>query len=108
MATFPPKTPAESEVFAVDFTRILGPFVTILSGTVTATVLEGTDPTPSNIVSGPAAVGQNPVGTAGKVLLQRIATSVEGVRYKLLFRATCSDGTNPEVETDFWSISNFT
>ena len=101
MAVFSPKTSTETEVFTADFTRKLPSGVTLTGGTVAISVLEGSDPSASSRLSGAAYVGQNRQGVAGKVLCQKIAGGVNGVRYLLKFTGAASDGTAPEILGDF-------
>lgn len=101
MPIFSPKTSTETEVFTADFTRKLPQGVTLLSGSVSISVLEGTDGAATSRLSGAAFVGQNRQGVAGKVLCQKIAGGVNGVRYMLKFTGAASDGTAPEILGDF-------
>ncbi len=102
MAIFSPKTPTESELFTADFSRVLGKGVVITSGTVTCSVLTGTDATPSAMISGSAVPTQNEAGEVGKCLSQKITGGILGNRYLLSFKATASDGTSPEIQGDVW------
>lgn len=105
MAIFSPMTPNETETFVMDFTRVLGPGEKIISGTVTATVLEGTDATPQNIVSGGATPVQNLLLAPGKALAQKITLPKIDNHYRLSFRATTDAGNAPELQGDFWCLN---
>jgi hypothetical protein len=59
-----------------DFTNDLASAETISTADVTATVHSGTDASPQNIVSGPAAI-------SGQVVTQLIINGLQGVTYLL-------------------------
>lgn len=85
-----PKKLGETSIYQFDFISALGSNEVISSGVVMAEVFSGTDPSPSSIVSGGAAV----VGTQ---LQQKITGGVLGVIYELLAIATTSLGNTIEI-----------
>lgn len=97
MTTWQPKTPASHEFFTMDFVRQLAPGDSILSATCTAAVLDGTDPTPANILL-------NAVVINGTNVSQEIQAGVLGVRYLLTFTATTLLGEVLPQVGDFWVL----
>lgn len=89
MLRFTPKTDTEELPLAWDLTALMADLPTgqtINSATVTATVKSGTDPSPSSIISGSAAV-------SGATVTQRVIGGVAGVLYTLRLAAvTAPDG----------------
>lgn len=74
---FDPKTVAELKTVQFNFSSQLAVSETITSALVAATVYAGTDPLPSNIVSGGAA-------TSGAIVNQNITDGIVGVTYTLV------------------------
>jgi hypothetical protein len=77
------KDPLELIPVTFDFTPYLG-VATIGTQTVTATVYQGTDATPSAVLSG------SPTESAG-VVTQKMTGGTPGTDYKLACKATLSD-----------------
>lgn len=84
MKVMGPKDPAEVKVLTFDFTKELGT-ATLVSATTTASVTNGEDPTPANLISGEATV-------SGQKAYQKVSGGLHGVIYKLRCTAVDSDG----------------
>lgn len=84
----PGKYVNERVVVTCDFAKRLGLGVALDDGTavVTATVLTGTDPNPSAILSGVPSV-------SGSKVLQFVIGGVNGVTYKLVFQVDTDEAT---------------
>ena len=83
---FPPIIKGGAVNVSIDFTDFLGAGEVVTGGAITCSVVEGTDPSPQDMVSGPAQVASD-----GATLIQLIDTTaagVAGVSYRLLFLAT--------------------
>jgi hypothetical protein len=85
MSQFSYKLTTESELFSFDFNPVLGVGETISTANCTAITLQGTDPTPSTILSG------NPVVSLGKAT-QRVTGGVADNTYRLIMTCTTSAG----------------
>lgn len=83
MADFTPKRVAESEIFSVDYSVLLGTGETITSAVWTNSVKEGTDASPNAMISGPASI-------TGAVVSQKLTAGVAGVYYWPICTATTS------------------
>lgn len=81
----PPKLLGESINVQFDFSSRLGTSETISTKSVVASVLSGTDASPSAIISGAAS-------SSGAVVTQLVIGGVLGVLYKLLATVTTSGG----------------
>jgi len=81
--SFSYKITTESELFSFDFSQVLAPSETISSAACTATVMNGTDSNPSNIIVGTPVI-------ANKIASQRIANGVSEVTYRLQMTITTS------------------
>jgi hypothetical protein len=79
------KITTESEWFTFDFTSVLLTGETVTTATCVATVLTGTDASPSAIVSG------TPV-TVGSKVSQRIIGGLDQVTYRLAMTIVTSGG----------------
>lgn len=79
------KRPTELGPVTFDFSSSLASGETISTQVVAATVYSGTDSNPSAILSGAATV-------SGKVVSQKLTTSVSGVLYQLVCTITTSAG----------------
>lgn len=80
-----PKRVGETEIFAVDYTALLGTGETISSAVWTNSVKEGTDASPGSMITGSAAI-------SGAVVSQKITGGVAGVYYWPICTATTSLG----------------
>lgn len=99
MTTWSPKVPSAKEFFTMDFLRNLAAGDSILSATCTASVLEGTDATPSSILlNAPIINGTN--------VSQEIQAGMLGVRYLLTFTATTLLGETIPLVGDFWVLAS--
>lgn len=80
--TFPDKAPAEIVFLGFDFAADLDTGETI-SGTptITASLVAGTDPTPSAIISGIPSV-------VGALVVQRVGGGIAGASYRLTCQIT--------------------
>jgi hypothetical protein len=85
MSQFSYKLTTESELFSFDFNPILNTGETLSTATCTAITLQGTDLTPSAILSG------SPVISLGKAT-QRVVDGVADNTYRLIMTCTTSDG----------------
>lgn len=101
MATFSPKAPAEVARFTLDFDRLLGPGVTISSGTATIAVLDGVDPDAGAMMRG-VQVMQSLAGLPSRALGVMVGDGVAGVRYGLQGIATTTDGQTIPLAGDFY------
>jgi len=82
---FTPKRIQETEIFSVDYTALLGTGETITSAVWTNSVKEGTDASPSSMVSGFASI-------TGAVVSQKLTGGVAGVYYWPICTAVTSAG----------------
>ena len=85
---FPVATAGEKIPYFFDFTNTLGVGETIISATWSAAVTVNStvnDPTPSDILSGPAGITGNIVG-------QEFTNLIKGVKYLLTCTATTNTG----------------
>lgn len=80
-----PKTVAETRTIQFNFASELAVAETISSASVTAAVYTGTDPLPSNIVSGAASI-------SGPLVSQNITAGLVGVTYTLVCSVITSTG----------------
>jgi len=79
------KRTAATWKLAIDFQHLLATGETLASGAiVTASVKFGEDATPSNILSGSAAI-------SGTTVVQSVTAGVDGVQYLLVFSVTTSN-----------------
>lgn len=85
MAQFSYKLTTEQENFSFDFNPILNTGETLVSGTCTAVTQQGTDASPSAILSG------SPVLSLGKAT-QRVIGGVDDNTYRLIMTVTTSSG----------------
>lgn len=83
MAQFTYKLTTESELFTFDFNPVLASGETLSSATCTAVTQQGTDPSPSAILSG------TPVISYGKAT-QRVTGGVDDNIYRLIMTVTTS------------------
>lgn len=72
----------ETDLFSFDFTALLAAAETINTPTITATVLSGTDPAPSNII-----IGAPSLDATAKIASVLIKGLVSGVTYCLAMKA---------------------
>lgn len=84
MTELEPKQVGETRSYSVNFADVLPLAVTISTQAVTATVLSGTDASPSSIISGSASA-------SGATVTQKITAGTVGVIYTLLWTITTSD-----------------
>jgi hypothetical protein len=82
---FSDKKTGERVRLGVDFVRLLAAGETISTAAVTASVLQGTDATPSALLDGAAVID-------GETIWQEVDGGVVGVYYTLEFTATTSLG----------------
>lgn len=85
MSQFSYKFTTESENFTFDFNPVLATSESITGATCTAITLQGTDPTPSAILSG------SPAYAAGKAT-QRVIGGVADNTYRLIMTVTTNQG----------------
>ena len=85
MSQFSYKLTTESENFSFDFNPILGTGETLVSGTCSAVTQQGTDTSPSSILSG------SPVLSLGKAT-QRVVGGLDENTYRLIMTVTTSSG----------------
>lgn len=83
--SFSYKITTESELFTFDFSQVLSPAETISTATCTVIVMNGTDPTPTAILSGAAVI-------VNKTASQRVANGISEVTYRLEMTITTSQG----------------
>lgn len=79
------KLTTENELFAFDFSQVLAATETLSTATCSVIVMNGTDPSPSNIMVGSAAI-------SGDKANQRISGGVSEVTYRLIMTVTTSLG----------------
>lgn len=82
---FDPTSPAESEIYAFDFGKLLASGETITSATFVCEVFQGVDPTPATHVGSSAVV----VGSAVSCIIENL---LPGVGYRLKALANTSAG----------------
>lgn len=85
--SFSYKITTESENFSFDFTQVLTPAETISAATCTVILMNGTDSSPSAILSGTPTWA-----TGSKVVSQRIYNGVSECTYRLVMTITTSIG----------------
>jgi hypothetical protein len=85
MSQFSYKLTTESELFSFDFNPILGSGETLSTATCTAVTLQGTDTSPSAVLSG------TPVISLGKAT-QRVVGGNDENTYRLIMTVTTSSG----------------
>lgn len=90
MQTLPNKSQGEAKVITFDFTKELAEGTTLSSPTVAKSVISGTDPGAAGLTVGSASV-------AGSLVQALVSAGVEGAVYKLLARATASNGEVHEI-----------
>lgn len=90
----PPIEPVvEYENVGFDYGLILDEGVVITSAVVSATVYDGTDPNPQNILISYPVIGQSTrTGQPSQQVVQEIGNTVDLNTYRLQCAATCSDG----------------
>ena len=81
--TFDPKAVAEDWVVTFDFVERLDSSETISTATYTATVFQGTDASPNDIISGSATI-------SGTKVTQLIINGTDGVTYQIQCEITTS------------------
>ena len=82
--SFSPKTPTDREYFVFNYGRILPAGVTIVSAQWFITVIEGTDPNPSAMLSGSPNI-------IGLKVFQLVIDGLSGVKYCHECRAVTSE-----------------
>jgi len=82
--SFSPKTPESREYFGFNYGRILPAGVTLVSAQCFITVLEGTDPNPSALLSGAPVI-------IGLKVFQFVIDGLSGVKYCIECRAVTSE-----------------
>lgn len=85
IGSFGPKHPTESRLFGFDFEAELGDGEDLSTATFTMTVVEGTDASPSAMLSGSGVV-------SGTEALQRVIGGTAGVLYELKCTVTTTSG----------------
>lgn len=80
---FPPKLSGVTDTYPFDFISALSSGETISTAVVTVSVYSGTDPTPSALVSGGAAI-------SGVQVTQKLTGGLPGVLYIVLCTITTS------------------
>lgn len=93
--TYDPKLTAAVEWFVMDFERQMAVGELITGAGCTASVLSGTDATPSAILSGPPTY-------AGTLVQQKLTGGVADVLYQLTFTATTSNGQTLAERASVW------
>lgn len=91
----PPKTPTEEEFYSFDYARLLGPGETISGSVWTVSVLEGTDASPSSMLSGAPSV-------SGSRVSHKLIGGVVETRYCIKCQATTSLGQKIELSDALW------
>jgi len=81
--TFSYKITTENKLLSFDFIQVLSTGETITSGVTTVTVKDGTDPSPSSIISGNSII-------SGTKVSQRVIGGLSGVTYRLVMTITTS------------------
>lgn len=93
-----PVTEVENVEF--DYGQVIADGVTILSAVLTCSVYSGTDATPAaRLISYPVIGVSTRTGKPSAAVLQTVGTMLDGVTYKLLCAAVCSDGQTKVLET---------
>lgn len=77
------KLTTENELFSFDFSQVLAASETINTASCTVIVKDGTDPSPSSILVGSAAI-------IGAKATQRISGGISEVTYRLIMTITTS------------------
>ena len=95
MSFKPHKQPGEQEYFAFDFELSLDDDETIESATWTVAVVQGTDPSPSAMLSG------SPIVDGSKVS-QMIIGGLSDVQYRLSCQAVTNLGQTLELYDTLW------
>lgn len=85
-SSFPPADSVESKIYGFDFKRGLSPDETIVTADFEIFVVDGTDPSASSRLIGPAIV-------SGVQARQRVAGLVPGVAYLLQATVTTNQGS---------------
>jgi len=83
--SFSYKITTESELFTFDFSQVLSPSETISTATCSVIVMNGTDPSPSAILSGTAVI-------SNMTASQRVVNGISEVTYRLEMTITTSQG----------------
>lgn len=83
MSAFSYKLTTENEQFTFDFSNVLATSETISTASMVVTVQDGTDATPSAILSGSPVIN-------GSRVAQRIYNGLDGVTYRLALSVTTS------------------
>lgn len=83
--SFSYKITTESELFTFDFSQVLSPSETISTATCSVIVMNGTDPSPSAILSGTAVI-------SNMTASQRVINGISEVTYRLEMTITTSQG----------------
>lgn len=83
--SFSYKFTTEVKSLSFDFSQVLASGETISTATCTVVVIDGTDPTPSNILSGGTTI-------IGFKVYQQVQNGVAGVTYRLVATITTSAG----------------
>jgi hypothetical protein len=85
MSQFTQKLTTESELFSFDFNPVLNAGETLNTATCTAVTIQGSDPSPSSILSG------TPVISFGKAT-QRVIGGINENIYRLIMTCNTSEG----------------
>ena len=85
MSQFSYKLTTESELFSFDFNPVLQPTETLSTAACTAITLQGTDPNPSDILSGSVSI------SLGKAT-QRVLGGLADNTYRLIMTCTTNQG----------------
>jgi len=83
--SFSYKITTESELFTFDFSQVLSPSETISTATCSVIVMNGTDPSPSAILSGTAVI-------SNMTASQRVVNGISEVTYRLEMTITTTQG----------------
>ena len=86
MKSFSPKAPGDSRIFSMDFTKRLGSGETITGVTWASQVQNGSDPSPSAMISG------SPDLTGAPLVKQRLIGGVAGTIYIITATVTTNLG----------------
>jgi bifunctional N-acetylglucosamine-1-phosphate-uridyltransferase/glucosamine-1-phosphate-acetyltransferase GlmU-like protein len=81
--SFSYKFVAEIKPLVFDFTEVLAPTETLVTATCTVLVLNGTDSSPSSILSGSASI-------SGTLVTQKVQAGTANVTYRLVMTVTTS------------------
>lgn len=76
----------EDEIYSFDYVNDLRESQSVVSGSWTMTVKEGTDPSPSSHLTGLPTVD-------GTIASQRVSGLLDGVIYRIQCKATLNDGS---------------